>query len=160
VITERELTCRHEAGHVAALVMVGRLPRQVRVDRPDVDLAGVVHLDLGDVDHQLALDMIVVILLGPMSEPRAGWPPEWPIDPDDPEEEIAKLSTLAAYLDLEEADWWSLVRQANHLLGSPAFLRIRGLIEAALSRIPALDAGQLRRLLGPDLLHTYGIATT
>ena len=78
----RERTARHEAGHVASLVMDGRLPKRVSADWPLARSSGVTELDWGEgVTRESALNVAVSILCGPLAEARDDWPPPRPAPP-------------------------------------------------------------------------------
>ena len=56
----RERTAHHEAGHVASLVMDGRLPKRVSADWPLARSSGVTELDWGEgVTRESALNVAV-----------------------------------------------------------------------------------------------------
>jgi hypothetical protein len=157
----RARIARHEAGHVAGMVLGGRLPCRVTADWPATGTLGEMEMDWGDgVDPAGARILAVAILLGPLAEhdlPTV-WPPDWPPDRDAAGDE-GQLAACCRYLKLDEDDYYELVRQAHHTAQSREWNRLCDLIAQALELKDELTADDLRHLLGSELLHKYGIPT-
>jgi hypothetical protein len=165
VAHDRSATARHEAGHVTAELMAGRLPLSATADWPDTRVIdGVRHDTFGKMLHDpdevvmskaMAPESIVTTLCGPLAEGVAI--PEWPLDRKAGKSDERKLATLATYLELDEDGWDALVSQARDLAADPAFGHLVGLITTALERCDELDADDLAFLIGPDARRAYGI---
>ena len=100
---DRRATAVHEAGHVTAELMAGRLPLSVTADWPDTRFVdGVRHDTFGEMLHDpdefvmskaMAPESIVTTLCGPLAE---GVPiPQWPLDRNAGTADERKLATLA-----------------------------------------------------------------
>jgi hypothetical protein len=159
VTHDRRRTARHEAGHAAAFVIGGWLPKQVTADRPEEGTEGWVSPDWDgeSISPQRAADVAIAVLMGPLAVGEPGWPPEWPIDPDVAGDQ-RQLAFCCRYLKLDEDGYFSLVKQAHELAGSREFIRLRDLIARALELKDELDADDLRWLVGSETLFKYGIA--
>lgn len=158
VTHDRVRSARHEAGHVAGLVLRGRLPRRVTADWPKPGIAGEMVVDWGDegCTPDSAAAVAISVLLGPIAEGNPSWPPTWPLEEDTRGDE-RDLAILLRYLKVDEANYIALCAEARTLAKTPEFVRLVGLVARALELKDELDAGDLRRLLGPKILHTYGI---
>ncbi len=143
---------RHEAHHVAGLCLAGMVPKQVRTDLPEADLAGLVTVDWGDgPDHDKAQRVLVAILVGAMTEGCAGWQ-EWPIDPERLPEgarrDAEQARHLARYIGVaDRATWGYYVWQANELARRPEFRRLAVAIADELDRVEVLTAQDLEALI-------------
>jgi hypothetical protein len=161
---DRATTARHEGGHVASLLLDGRLPKRVSADWPRAGSSGVTEPDWGEgVTRESAMDVAVCILCGPLAEERDDWPPAWlALDADDEsqEDDARQLAICAGYLALSEADWHALVGRAQTRVATPEFQRLAGLVARALELKDEITAQDLRDLLGDELLRKYGIPTT
>jgi hypothetical protein len=160
VVHDRSATARHEAGHVAAELMAGRLPLAVTADWPYTQIVDGVRQDTfgamrhNGVSEATAPEFVVTILCGPLAE---GVPiPQWPLD-DVARGDEGQLANLAAYLELDEEGWDSLVSQARELAEGRAFRHLVGLITTALERCDELDGDDLAFLIGADARRAYGI---
>jgi hypothetical protein len=158
---DRAATARHEAGHVAAAVVCGRLPARVTADWPATDQAGLMVFGWGDYSRASLLDRVLIVLMGPMAEVTPGWPPEWPIDPTAPpppaQGDARMLVALVDHIDLDEPGYYALVREANLLAKSRVFKDMLALITAALMMADETTAEDLAWLLGPDRRRRYGL---
>lgn len=102
--------CRHEAHHVASLMLDGLTPALARVDRPDDD-AGQTIMDWEryQLDQDIATRMLIAVLQGPLVEGdlRHDW--TWPIQPDEWQDGCRKdaevAQSLAAYIGLDHVEW-------------------------------------------------------
>jgi hypothetical protein len=79
---DRAMTAKHEAAHCAALVMLGRSPKRVTADWPELGTAGLMEIAWGEegITPESARDVALSILMGPRIEGKADWPPNWPPD--------------------------------------------------------------------------------
>jgi hypothetical protein len=159
VAFDRPGVARHEAGHVAAWLLSGRVPASVTIDWPEPHVFGRMTRDrtVDGVSPENAADFMLSILLGPLAEAQPGWPPEWPLDPHAKDQDARQLAILADYLDLDEDGWFSLVKQAQYVAKSEAFKRMVAVIASALERVDSLSAEEIRYLVGPSVCATYGI---
>ena len=159
MVYDRAATARHEAGHVAALIMSARVPASVSIDWPETEALGLTSLDFNHdgVNPDSAPVFIRAILLGPLSAGKAGWPPEWPLDRDATDCDTRQLAILANYLELDEGGWYSLVRQARFVARSDTFKRLVSLIASALEKVDEMDGEQIKFLLGPATCLAWGI---
>jgi hypothetical protein len=156
----RDVTARHEAGHVAATVMLRRrLPHSVTADRPADHVAGQMLPDLTDdgVNPSSAEDFMCMVLAGPLTESLDCPTPEWPLDRDDPVPDNRALAVLAAYAGLDEDGWMAVVERTRALTAEHDFKRLVRLIGRALELKDELDQGDLRRLIPARLAEKYGI---
>ena len=154
---DRERIARHEAGHVAGVIMSGHIPAEATADWPAPEIAGLTTSDFTDygVNRDTAPDLIVAILLGPLAASKPGWPPEWPLDENSEDRDTRQLAVLADYLGLTEYGWYERVRHARQVASTRDFNRIVGLVSSALVKLDVLDASQIRYLIGPDLVRKY-----
>jgi hypothetical protein len=160
VTVDRRSVARHESGHVAGLIIACRwLPRRVTADRPAERILGQMELDWATegLNPKLARGLAIAIVLGPISEGREDWPPAWPLDPDDGDNDARQLGVLADYLKLEEADWGLIVAEARVIATTPTFHRLVGLIGRALELADQLTADDIRHLIGARTCAAYGI---
>jgi hypothetical protein len=157
---DRATTAKHEAAHCAALVMLGRLPVSVSADWPEAGSAGVMEIAWGEegISRESARDVAISILMGPLIEGKADWPPRRPPDMSASGDE-GQLGALARYLKLDERGWDALITQADTLAQSPEFLRLVELIARALELKDELNTDDLRWLLGERTLRQHGLAT-
>jgi hypothetical protein len=156
VVNDYRATCAHEAGHAAGLVFQGRLPVEIRVDRPTYELAGRVRIDPGEgLDRDRATDQVVMTLLGPIMEPQADWPPAFPPDSQSEVNDVRALGLLVGYLKLTESDWRELVAAAHRVADDPNFKSMHALIANALEHVPVITGEQLRDLIGPERVARY-----
>jgi hypothetical protein len=143
---------RHEAHHVAGLCLAGMVPKQVRTDWPEADLAGLVSVDWGDgPDRDKAKQVLVAILLGAMSEGCEGWQ-DWPIDPERlpaaARRDAEQARHLAHYVGIaDRATWGFYVWKANELARRPEFRRLAVAIADELERVEVLTAQDLEALI-------------
>ncbi len=154
-----ERIAAHEAGHCAALVFLGRLPKVVRADNPYGAYSGHLVFDCEDgIDRDMASNWIIATLMGPLCElgRETPWPPPFEtLDPADPEDDVAHLAKLARYLRLDRPGYYGHVAVAAHIADCADFKGLHALIASALCRVPVLDADQLRRLIGPRTLAKF-----
>jgi hypothetical protein len=141
---------RHEAAHAAAAVWLGgRSSRSVRVDHPDVKVAG--QLEAGWT-RDIGVEDLVIALIGWLAdgEHPGTWPPSWPVA----EDEIEGVGLLVNFLGLTEEAYGEVVRLTEGLLANEDFRRLMSLISRALCRCPVIDGesvDSLRRAAGiPD----------
>jgi hypothetical protein len=158
-VFDRPRIALHEAGHVAGLLMSGRVPARVSIDWPEAKSAGLTSNDFEayGVSRDSAPDFIVAILLGPLAEAQPSWPPEWPLDQDATDRDARQIAILAEYGRLDERGWYSLVRQAHEIASGAAFKHLVFVIASALEKLDELDSEQIRFLVGPETCRTYGI---
>ena len=95
---------------MAGLCLAGMVPKQVRTDWPQRDLAGLVTVDWGDgPDRDKAKRVLVAILLGAMTEGCGGWQ-EWPIDPQrlpaETRRDAEQARHLAEYIGIADRATW------------------------------------------------------
>jgi hypothetical protein len=156
---DRARLARHEAGHTAGLILTGRVPAWVSADWPFEGIQGVTTLDFsnGGVNPDTAPDFALMILLGPLAEERAGWPLEWPLDPDAASKDAQQLAFLVGYMGIGPAGWRELVRRAEEVAASAPFKQLVNLIASALEELEELDSEQVRFLIGPEVCRTYDI---
>jgi hypothetical protein len=156
---DRARLSRHEAGHVAGLILTGRVPARVSADWPYEGAQGVTTLDFSNdgINPGSARDFIVMILLGPLAEAKQGWPLKWPLDRNAANRDAQQLAVLADYLDLDGEGWLELVRQAEETAAGAAFNHLVSVIAAALEKLEELDSEQVRFLLGPEVCRRYDI---
>jgi hypothetical protein len=143
---------RHEAYHAAALCLQGMVPKEVRIDWPEADVAGSMTIDWGDgPDRDTAKRVLVAILLGGMTEGYQNWD-NWPIDPDrmpvGARRDARQARHLAEYIGIADRPMWLFyVWKANRLAGSPEFRRLVVAIADELERVEVLTADDLRTLI-------------
>jgi hypothetical protein len=156
---DRARLARHEAGHVAAWLMSGRVPASVTIDWPEPKILGQMTRDLttDGVNPDTAPDFILSVLLGPLAEAQPGWPPEWPLDENASDQDARQLHLLADFVGLTEEGWFSLVKQANEITKSGQFKHLVAVIASALERVDELSGEEIRYLVGPSICATYGI---
>jgi hypothetical protein len=90
-----ERLCRHEAGHLAAAILlgldvVGADAKRTYLSSPPSDLdeaAGAVYYRRDPNDPDYPRKVALVSLLGPLHEGEPGWPPPWPLDPASTDDE-------------------------------------------------------------------------
>lgn len=155
----------HEAGHAAAAIFLGRLPRAIRVDNPagGAAVSGQVEFGLGDgMTRDLASDLLVTVLAGPICEPcrKDPWPPSFDeLRPDHPSRDVAQLAILAKYLGLDARAYQGHVAIAYHIADTVPFKETQALLAAALSRVPVITAEQIRTLIGPEAIAKFEIGS-
>jgi hypothetical protein len=152
----------HEAGHTGGMLYLGRPPLRVRADHPDLDynLSGVTEPDLGDgITREMASDLLLAVLLGPIAEGEADWPPPWPleVEADAPRSDASQLARLAKFMRLDGRQWLAYVAIAYHLADDPAFKALHALITEALHRAPVITGRQLVELIGPEWRERFEI---
>lgn len=142
-------TTTHESAHAAlAIAAAGMVPEQVRVDNPDLGIAG--RCTANWRDHSPDANWLTAVLGGPLSEGVVlGWKPAKDAPTDD--ERIA--ATLVEHLGLERHEYLDALATAEYLLARDDVRAVVSLIARALARVPVLDERQLRELLGPWLDH-------
>lgn len=154
---DRRWTSRHEAGHVAAMILtVRRLPEITHADKPH-DLAygsTVFPWPEGRATQDLLGEFAVSVMAGPLAvgDSIPDWPPDRQARGD--ERQLAAAVSLG---NLDEDGWHELVEQARAMARSPEFTRLVDLIARALELNETLTDDDLRRLLGPDRLAELGI---
>jgi hypothetical protein len=130
-----EAICRHEAAHAAAAIWLGgRSIRCVRVDWPDVGVAGSMTVER---ERDLRPEDLVIGLIGWMADDEhpGTWPPTWPVA----EDERDGVGALVKQLGLDEAGYREIVGLAEKLLADPDFQRLHGLIARALHLASVID---------------------
>jgi hypothetical protein len=162
ITIDRGWTARHEAGHVAGLIMSGRVPASVTIDRPEEGIWGLTTVDLtaDGVAPDTAADFAMALLLGPLAVAQPGWPPEWPLDPQTKDEDARQLAVLADYMKIDESGWLALVKRANEVAKSSAFKDLVAVVSLALEKLEALDSEEIRFLIGPEVCRDYGLEPT
>jgi hypothetical protein len=145
-------TGNHEAAHaVGFIAATGRVPLEVRVDRPDLEIAGRCTIDLDNAE--LECGHLIGTLMGPLAEGEViHWPPSKDATGD---ERAAAL--LVEHLELSKGQYRTALALADHLLTEHQTRRMHALIAQGLSRVPVLSAAQLRELLGPHILERFDI---
>jgi hypothetical protein len=141
----------HEAHHGAAMILLGMVPKCVRVDFPNDTTAGEMEIDWGEdgVDRDKAKKVLIATIVGGTCKGCRGWD-SWPVDPDRVLEgsrrdaEQAKL--LAGYLGFDRVDWAHTVWQANQLADSTEFRHLAITIADELEDREVLYAADLRRI--------------
>lgn len=160
---DRRRTARHEAGHVAAIILtLGRLPKLVRADWPHELTYGSVVFPWPEdrATQDLIGEFVVCVLVGPLAVQQPDWPPTWPPDRDAASGDERQLGAAVSLGNIDEAGWDRLVEQATAMARSPDFNRLVDLIGRALELAEVLSAADLVRLLGPERLAEYGIDHT
>lgn len=155
----RKQTARHEAGHAAAMILRGRLPRSLSASHAEAGVYG--RMDVawdseGELDPEAVFDLVVAIHAGPIHAGNSDWPPRWPPSIGAPGDE-GQLAACARFLNMDRSDWDAAYVEAAALVGNPEFTRIAGLIARALELSDEIDADGLRRLIGTDRLELFGI---
>jgi hypothetical protein len=162
-IVERATTIRHEAGHAAMAVLVGRDVYSVRVD------SGFDHYGLfrcegttnvkalqPDVDD--AIEFLEVILAGHLASGRPNWPPRWPLTEPTPVEGRATdedwLERLVPALRLDEAGYRALTSRAEERFLSAEFSRLEHGIGFALEQFGSLDRNQFAEVVAAVRRHS------
>jgi hypothetical protein len=141
-------TGNHESAHVVGFIAAtGRVPLEVRVDRPDLNIAGRCTIDLDDA--KLEYGHLIGTLMGPLAEGKViRWPPSKDAVGDE-----RNAALLVEHLGLGEHEYRAALAFADHLLTEHQTRGMHALIAHALSRVPVLNAAQLRELLAPYLEH-------
>lgn len=151
--TGREIAS-HEAHHVAALLLAGLPPREVRIDWPTRNSVGATYVDWGDgPDREKARAVLRAILVGGMCNGFDGWD-HWPIDPErvpvGARRDAEQARMLAKYIGISDrATWGFHVWRAHRLARTPAFRRLAVAIASELERVEVLDAHDLAALMEP-----------
>jgi len=118
VTLDRRRTARHEAGHVAAIILtLGRLPKLVRADWPH-------ELTYGSVVFPWPEDRATQDLIGEFVVQQPDWPPTWPPDRDAASGDERQLGAAVSLGNIDEAGWDRLVEQATAMARSPDFNRL------------------------------------
>jgi hypothetical protein len=141
----------HEAGHVAAQLCFGRLPREARVDWPDERTLGRTAVDWASgVDRDSADAVLISTLMGPLGDSTPNWPPDWPIDPAavaiGAQHDAEQAKTLAEYLKLDAVGWSWVCYRAARLSRDRRFRRLVVAIANELERVEVLDADAIAQL--------------
>ena len=156
---DRKQTARHEAGHAAAMILRGRLPRSVSASHAEAGVYG--RMDVawdsdGELDPEAVADLVISIHAGPIHAGEKGWPPKWPPSLG-AAGDAGQIAACAKYLNMDRSDWDAAYVEAAALTGTPEFGRIAALIARALELSDEIDAAGLRRLIGEDRLELFGI---
>jgi len=156
---DRKQTARHEAGHAAAMILRGRLPRSVSASHAEAGVYGRMDVawdEEGELDPEAVADLVISIHAGPIHAGDPGWPPRWPPSIGAPGD-AGQIAACAKYLNMDRSDWDAAYVEAAALTGNPEFTRIAGLIARALELSDEIDSDGLRRLIGEDRLELFGI---
>src|SRR5262245_11970444 len=124
----------HEAAHASAAIWFGGRPVHcVRVDYPDVRVAGRVTSTL---ERDLGPEDVAIHLIGWMAGgDHPNWPPPWPIA----EDELEDIRWLIRILDLNEEQYEGCIALAEKLLADESFRRLMHLVAGALRVAPVID---------------------
>jgi hypothetical protein len=148
----------HEAYHAAALCIAGLVPTCVRTDFPNEHEAGAVTINWGEGgyrDPAKAKAVLVSIVLGGLTEGRAGWEwDNWPIDPCQMAEGAVGDGLMARELiehfEMDRVDWAHVLWRADQLGRRRDFRRLVVRIADELERVELLYADDLRALMEPE----------
>lgn len=158
---DRRKVAQHEAGHCAALLMLGHVPARVTADRPSTQLFGLMEHPWQNADElkpEWVRDLGIAILAGPLAEGKRDWPPRWPLEIGSPGD-AGQLAACAKYLRWGRAEYDAACVKAEHLVNTRDFGRLVDVITAALVAMDELTADDLRRIVGPERLRRFGIPT-
>jgi hypothetical protein len=141
----------HEAGHAAALCVVGWPPAWVRIDWPSDSLLGSVGPDWEsrDPDERTMRELLVSVLQGPISDGERRIS-DWPILPEQwkagNRRDAEQAAFIAHYLGIDRAaDWGWFVFKAQRLGRTRRFRELVVAIASELERVEVL--------LRPELVH-------
>lgn len=156
---DRRRTCRHEAGHAAALIFFGHLPPLIDADWPSAGTFGVTHHGFtGErLTREQVLHLAIAIVCGPLVVDEGGWPPAFGELDRTAAGDLGQLAAAVSFLDLDEEAWDRLTSVAADLAAERAFGQLVDLIARALELAEVLTADDLRHLLGPRRLEAFGI---
>jgi hypothetical protein len=158
---DRKRVALHEAGHVAALALLGHLPRAVTADWPAEGILGFMEHAWGE-DDELSpdgvADLVLSIHAGPLAERRSDWPPKWPPRMAEPGDE-GQLAACVNYLGWGRPEWEAAFVKAEHLTRSRDFRQVVGLLARALEVHDVLDTDDVCHLIGDERLARFGIDT-
>ena len=121
--------CRHEAHHVASLLLDGLTPAVARVDRPDDD-AGQTIMDWEryQLDQTTAIRMLIAVLQGPLVEGDLKHDFTWPIEPSEWQDGCRKdaevAQSLAAFIGLDHVEWTRILYLTRRRAKGRRFLRL------------------------------------
>lgn len=138
----------HEAGHALGFIMATeRVPVEVRIDRPDIDILGHCIADL-DEDEDLEYGHLIAFLMGPLAEGKVI---HWPPSKDAPTQDERSCALLVELLKVSESRYKTALAFGAHYLGHCETKAMHALIAQALMLVPVLDRQQLTELLAPYL---------
>lgn len=144
----RKRLARHESGHAAAALVLGR-----DIDRIEItDRGGQVHLSPYETTPEHDREDLLILLSGALCEGRPCWPPSWieltlDVEADqDVSSDVAWLRKRIDRLGLDETDWDRIVLEARQLIARSDFNRIELALKTALAHAPVLDTETVRRI--------------
>ena len=148
----------HEARHAAAAVLLGLEVVEARADNPTSDAAG--HVMLGRYSELRPRELAVMTLVGRWGDP--GWPPESP-SKKAPTLDERQLAGAIETLGLGQRGYELMVVDAEHLVGTPEFKSLAGMLELLLAQGCVLDAARvtaIHRVCGKTALQNKTVKTT
>ena len=161
----------HEAGHASGLIVQGHLPKLVRADNPKLDYywSGEVEPDYDQraLDPEMADDLVIATLLGPLAEHGRRWwkaippwPPRWEelsdlLNEEPSDSDGAQVAALVEYAQRDRTQYSAFCGIAIHWLDDSGFKSIHSLIANALVAVPRITGDQLRELIGPKRVERY-----
>lgn len=157
---DRESVAAHEAGHAAALVILGRLPWRVTADAHPSDRVWGQLEQCWDEEGELTRESVErtakVIHCGPINQGKSEWPPKYPPplgEPGDP----GQLSACMRFLGWDRLEYDMAYIEAVALTNTEEFKNLARRIARALVLKDSLDRDDLRKLIGVEALERYGI---
>ncbi|MGH2964304.1 MAG: hypothetical protein ACRDMH_02840 [Solirubrobacterales bacterium] len=161
----------HEAGHASGMLVQGLRPKLVRADNPKVDYywSGEVEPDYERhaLDPEMADDLVIATLLGPLAEHGRQWwkaippwPPPWEelsdlLNEEPRDSDGAQVATLIEYAQRDRSQYSALAGIALHWLDDAGFKSLHALIATALMEVPRITGSQLEELIGPERVARY-----
>jgi hypothetical protein len=139
-------TCWHEAEHAASLCLAGMTPLVARVDWPTETLAGAVTMDWErhDPTPDVLREVLVSVLLGPLSNGELVDRWDWPVNVDTSDGEQVRF--LVNLLRLDQVGFLQIVFKAQRLGRDRTFRRLLVDISNALEHKEVLLQPELQAM--------------
>lgn len=154
---DRESVADHEAGHAAALVILGRLPWRLTADRPTDRVWGELEqAPYEEITPESVERMVTMLHCGPINQGKKDWPPKYPGDIGG-EGDAGQLAACIRYLGWGRAEYDAAYVEAVAMTNTEEFKALARRIARGLVLKDTLFRDDLRKLLGPEILERYGI---
>jgi HK97 family phage prohead protease len=150
-----ERLCRHEAAHATAPLLLGLDVHLVKAEPVDLSVepadpdeaAGYALIPAPDLaDPEAVRRSALAVLVGPLEDNEAYWPPKWPLSLAPLSSDESQVGRYVEMLDLDQAGYRELVRDAYRLFASRAYDRLHKPVSHLLEERRVLDAPTLRRV--------------
>jgi hypothetical protein len=142
-------TANEESAHAIVAALMGLEIHEARIDRPDVDVQGVVsiaglateHVESDEDLHSIAYRRLLAVLAGPVFVRR--WPTgKWPLDDSDPGD-VGFAASLCRWLRFDVVDLFMAERRVAKLLEEPSVHRVVRAIGSELLEHGAITGEQV-----------------